>query len=136
MHKAFEEANDREGIEQCIRRMEQDAVLSHADAEELRRMVEKALSDPTVGSWFDGSWSEIRTEDAILSKGKKHLHRPDRVMIRGTEAVVVDYKFGELNAMRYRQQLDRYAQLLREMGYTKVSGYLWYVKQGTIEQVI
>ena len=136
MHKAFEEANDREGIEQCILRMEQDAVLSHADAEELRRMVEKALSDPTVGSWFDGSWSEIRTEDAILSKGKKHLHRPDRVMIRGTEAVVVDYKFGELNATRYRQQLDRYAQLLREMGYTKVSGYLWYVKQGTIEQVI
>ena len=136
MHKAFEEANDREGIEQCILRMEQDAVLSHADAEELRRMVEKALSDPTVGSWFDGSWSEIRTEDAILSKGKKHLHRPDRVMIRGTEAVVVDYKFGELNATRYRQQLDRYAKLLREMGYTKVSGYLWYVKQGTIEQVI
>lgn len=136
MHKAFEEANDREGIEQCIRRMEQDAVLSHADAEELRRMVEKALSDPTVGSWFDGSWSEIRTEDAILSKGKKHLHRPDRVMIRGTEAVVVDYKFGELNATRYRQQLDRYAKLLREMGYTEVSGYLWYVKQGTIEQVI
>ena len=116
--------------------MEQDAVLSHADAEELRRMVEKALSDPTVGSWFDGSWSEIRTEDAILSKGKKHLHRPDRVMIRGTEAVVVDYKFGELNATRYRQQLDRYAKLLREMGYTEVSGYLWYVKQGTIEQVI
>ena len=136
MHKAFEEANDREGIEQCIRRMEQDAVLSHADAEELRRMVEKALSDPTVGSWFDGSWSEIRTEDAILSKGKKHLHRPDRVMIRDTEAVVVDYKFGELNATRYRQQLDRYAKLLREMGYTEVSGYLWYVKQGTIEQVI
>ena len=136
MHKAFEEANDREGIEQCICRMEQDAVLSHADAEELRRMVEKALSDPTVGSWFDGSWSEIRTEDAILSKGKKHLHRPDRVMIRGTEAVVVDYKFGELNATRYRQQLDRYAKLLREMGYTEVSGYLWYVKQGTIEQVI
>ena len=136
MHKAFEEAHDRASIEQVICRMEQDALLSHSDAEELRHMVEKALSEPTVGEWFDGSWSEIRTEEAILSAGKNHLQRPDRVMIRGTEAVIVDYKFGELNRDHYRRQLLRYEQLLREMGYTKVSGYLWYVKQGKIEQVI
>lgn len=136
MHQAFEEASDREGIRRAIQGMEQDARIKKEDAEELQRMVDKALSDPVVGSWFDGSWQEIRTEEVILSRGAHLKHRPDRVMIRDKEAVVVDYKFGELDAASYRRQLERYASLLREMGYERVNGYLWYVKQGKIEHVI
>lgn len=136
MHKAFEEAEDRASIEQLIAHMEQDALLSQEDATELRGMVEEALQNPIVSGWFDGSWEEIRNEEVILTSGTKMLHRPDRVMIRGSQAVVVDYKFGEKDADRYRSQLRRYERLLREMGYTEVSGYLWYVKQGKIEQVV
>ncbi len=136
MHQAFEEATDRESIYRAIQQMEQDARLSREEAEELRRQIDQALEDATVKSWFDGSWEEVRTEEVILSSGAKMLHRPDRVMIRGTEAVVVDYKFGEKDAATYRSQLRRYEKLLREMGYTTVSGYLWYVRQGKIEQVI
>lgn len=136
MHKAFEEAEDRASIEQLIAHMEQDALLSQDDATELRGMVEEALQNPIVSGWFDGSWEEIRNEEVILTSGTKMLHRPDRVMIRGSQAVVVDYKFGEKDADRYRSQLRRYERLLREMGYTEVSGYLWYVKQGKIEQVV
>ena len=56
-------------------------------------------------------------------------------MTRGTEAVVVDYKFGALETERHRRQVASYLALLRRMGYTEVSGYLWYVKLGTIERV-
>ena len=57
------------------------------------------------------------------------------VLTRGTEAVVVDYKFGALETERHRRQVASYLALLRRMGYTEVSGYLWYVKLGTIERV-
>ena len=53
----------------------------------------------------------------------------------GGRAVVVDYKFGELDAERYRRQIREYMRLLREMGYTKTEGFLWYVLLDKIEPV-
>ena len=61
--------------------------------------------------------------------------RPDRVMIAGDRAVVVDYKFGGREPERYRRQVLEYLALLRQMGYTETEGYLWYVKLGRIEKV-
>ena len=60
---------------------------------------------------------------------------PDRVMIRGTRAVVVDYKFGSRDPGRYRRQVGEYLGLRRQMGDTQCEGYLWYVKLGEIEKV-
>ncbi|MDE7006221.1 MAG: CRISPR-associated protein Cas4, partial [Alistipes sp.] len=60
---------------------------------------------------------------------------PDRVMIDGERAVVVDYKFGDHDAARYRRQIGDYCALLRDMGYGRTEGYLWYVKLGKIERV-
>lgn len=41
-------------------------------------------------------------------------------MIRGTRVVVVDYKFGALDAERHRRQVAEYLRLLAEMGYDPV----------------
>ena len=57
-------------------------------------------------------------------------------MIRGKQAVIVDYKFGERDTAAYKKQINRYRDLLLGMGYTEVTGYLWYVKLGKIEQVV
>lgn len=136
MHKAFEEAHNREDIARVIERMVLDGILAPTDKSELQRMVDEALSNAEVGSWFDGSWEEVRCEEEIICPAGRGIRRPDRVMIRGKQAVVVDYKFGELDAASYRAQIKRYCQLLGEMGYTELAGYLWYVKLGKIEKVI
>jgi RecB family exonuclease len=76
----------------------------------------------------------VRDEREIIYNG--HSWRPDRVMIRGEEAVVVDYKFGINAPATHRRQIERYADLLRQMGYKSVSGYLWYISTERIEQVV
>ena len=135
MHRAFEEAETRDQITQAIDRMEQEGSISAAEAPTLHRMVQEALSNPVVGSWFDSGW-EVRNEHQIILPNSGALRRPDRVMISGSRAVVVDYKFGELHADRYRRQIGEYVSLLQKMGYTEVEGWLWYVKQGKVEQVV
>ena len=52
--------------------------------------------------------------------------RPDRVMIKGRKAVVLDFKFGKHNNYKYSEQVKDYVQALRLMGYADVEGYLWY----------
>ncbi len=135
MHRAFEQADDEQAIDEAIERMRQAGTLCDAEAAALRQMVAQALSDERVRSWFDGSWECVRTEQEIILPRSRSTRRPDRVLTRGTHAVVIDYKFGERDAARYRSQMREYCRLMSEMGYTEVEGYLWYVKLGKIEQV-
>ena len=119
---------------------------------------DRALELPEVREWFGGGWQEVRNEQEIIlprpADGADCLpgvpndtddrsgapngttRRPDRVMIAGDRAVVVDYKFGDRDAERYRRQIGGYCTLLRGMGYARVEGYLWYVRRGEVERVV
>ncbi len=135
MHKAFENADDEAGIRASLARMQADGLLSPAEAAELEATIDRALADPLVREWFGGEWQRIRNEAEIIVPGGGTIRRPDRVMVCGSRAVVVDYKFGAPEPGRYARQIGEYGDLLRRMGYTEVEGYLWYVKLGRIERV-
>lgn len=60
--------------------------------------------------------------------------RPDRVMMKENQVVVVDFKFGKENP-KYNKQVKGYMQLLSKMGYENITGYLWYVDEERIEKV-
>jgi len=72
-------------------------------------------------------------ERSLLTSDK--ILRPDRIMYHENEAVVVDYKTGEKKSDNYNQQVLRYAQILKETGFEKVEGYLWYINQNEVEKV-
>jgi CRISPR/Cas system-associated exonuclease Cas4 (RecB family) len=56
-------------------------------------------------------------------------------MFLGNKAVVVDYKTGDKKSDKYNLQVKRYAQTLKETGFGKVEGYLWYINQNEVEKV-
>lgn len=83
--------------------------------------------------WFSGRY-EIYRECEIISPDGSVL-RPDRVLIKDDEAVVIDYKFGEYRPgnPKYVRQIRAYMRLLSAMGFSKVSGALWYVNEDKVE---
>ena len=134
MHKVMEKAASREDMERSLGVLVTDGVISTEEALTLTEKINKAMEDERVAEWFDGSWDSVRGERDIIHNGRSW--RPDRVMIRGEEAVVVDYKFGFNATTSHHKQIERYADLLRKMGYKKVSGYLWYISTERIEQIV
>ena len=56
-------------------------------------------------------------------------------MINGKRAVVLDYKFGKKHDIKHKQQVATYMTLLKEMGYTSIEGYVWYVSLGDVISV-
>lgn len=78
--------------------------------------------------WFNGGviHNELTVYD---SYGREY--RPDRVIIRDTETVVVDFKFG-VEEESHLKQISRYVSLYRKMGYPEVKGFLWYVQQDKV----
>lgn len=133
LHRVFENAISRDDISAAIRQMVIDGVLSDEEAVSITAQVEKTLANTVAGEWFDGDWTLVRRENNIIIP-KHGMLRPDRVMIRGRQAIVVDYKFGEAKSS-YAKQVAEYADMLRNMGYDDVRGYIWYVKSGEIIEV-
>jgi CRISPR/Cas system-associated exonuclease Cas4 (RecB family) len=141
LHRAFETASTREEIFANLHDMVLSGELNRGEAEELRAKIEETLNTTVAGEWFDGSWERLYRERKIVSKKRSNestagfeSKRPDRVMTRGKEAVVIDYKFGR-EKDSYKDQIAYYMSVLGEMGYTSIKGYIWYVSQEKIVQI-
>ena len=133
LHRAFENATTREEIFATLNEMAINGELSREDIVCLKEQIASTLDNSIAGEWFNGSWSMLHKErNIILPDGKSK--RPDRVMTRNGEAVVIDYKFGREESAHIRQ-VEEYIKALKEMGYTSVKGYVWYVPTGKITQI-
>ena len=134
MHKIFEGANTIDDLYKAIDHMANNGLIKDNEAKKLRVDIKQALNNNLVNTWFSGEWEEVRCEQEILRKGK--TLRPDRVMISGDRAVVVDYKFAAEPNEDYHRQVKDYISALQEMGcYTTLEGYIWYVHLDKIECV-
>lgn len=137
MHMLFSRIRTTADIDKELRQFEFDGVIydDTLTADQLRKELKQKFSDPTVSSWFSDRWTVFNECNIMrLIDGKIVEDRPDRVITDGTETIVIDYKFGHKNAA-YSKQVQRYMNLMQQMGYPNVKGYLWYVNLDEIETV-
>ena len=82
--------------------------------------------------WFTHNYTVLNEMDILSTTGK--TQRPDRIMIDGNRATIIDYKFGQEHPRTYQEQLRNYTLLLQQMGYT-VEAYIVYVALQKIERI-
>jgi len=113
-----------------------DMVLSGRISVEESKIVEQEIQLfwdlPETENWFASDVRVLNETTILIPTGEQY--RPDRVVIRDKEATVVDYKFGDKESNKYRQQVKRYMDLISEMGYHTV-GYVCYVSLKKVERV-
>lgn len=138
LHALFSAIGTEADIDDAISRLVFEGIIGRTETEEeIRRLTTRAFSLPQVKDWYSGAWTLFNECDIIWQEnGELRTRRPDRVMMRGEEIAVVDFKFGKPNK-KYNKQVQRYMQLLVRMGYAapNISGYLWYVEEEIIEKV-
>lgn len=103
-----------------------------------RGFITSRVTSPRTRDWFSSRW-QVYNEQAIIcphpTRPMLTTRRPDRVITDGERTVVIDFKFARHNADHYLQ-VQQYCQLLREMGHKQVEGYLWYVYNNEIVEVV
>lgn len=138
LHNLFAHIQTLSDIAPAIERLRFEGILgSQEEVNRVQKLTEWAMKHPQVSQWFGGEY-KVYNECTILIRDKEGLpeiQRPDRVMIKDNEVVVVDFKFGN-KQQKYHEQVKRYMHLLKEMGHQNVSGYLWYVYKNELEEVI
>ena len=46
---------------------------------------------------------------------------------------IIDYKFGEEHKSQYEKQVKNYMNLLENMGYNNIRGFIWYIEKNKIK---
>lgn len=136
LHRLFSVIRTLEDVDSVLHRMQLEGVVNSIQTvDSIKKLVRKAVSYPRVKEWFSGDW-ELYNECSILQNigGELQIRRPDRVMIKGEEVIVVDFKFGK-KSPEYAAQVRNYMQLLKQMGYRQLKGYLWYVYKNELEEI-
>ena len=142
-HDILAHIRTTDDIEQVLQTyLAQADISSNAMLEEIRAMIDTMLSHRAIADWFSGQWQVMCERTIMLDPATAtHLNsstdclRPDRIMIKGNHAVVLDYKFGEHESDAHMRQVRRYMHLITMLGFSKVEGYLYYAQLNLLKSV-
>ncbi|WP_320168059.1 UvrD-helicase domain-containing protein [Mangrovibacterium marinum] len=125
VHDVLSRIETADQLEKACEELVFKGMMTDAEAREMHAELQDLLADPEVTSWFDGSYRILNEHNIITGKGVK---RPDRIMLSPDEVIVVDYKSGEFESMKYVKQVSDYMDALQQCGYPNVKGFIWYTK--------
>lgn len=141
IHQALSVIEDYNNVDTPIENLYATKKLTetYITCEEMKTEIRGLLEIPEIRQWFKPGL-RVLNERTILGKGVnydgsvKFIHRPDRVVIDGNTAVVIDYKTGEHERV-HQQQVQQYMRFLSNMKFKPVYGYLLYTNERKLTQV-
>lgn len=131
MHRLLSKITVKADRDRAITALYYEEGLNDKQKRQIEQLIDELLANETAGSWFAGDW-RVYNEMPILTPEDEF--RPDRVLLKDGQAIIIDYKTG-LPKTADRRQMDHYKQLLGEMGYDKVQAFLWYLGENKVEEV-
>ncbi len=133
LHEILSRVETASDLEEAVRGAVVSGILPAKEGPQVLEQLSGMLRSVSGRHWFDGTYLLMNEATVIAPGGDSY--RPDRMMFSpdGQKAVVVDYKFGSRRDGQYRAQVRGYMDLLRQMGYREVEGWLWYGEDGVEE---
>ena len=118
----------------AVDRVVASGALRRDDRDHTLRFLSEEIASVAGRGWFAPEGRVLNEAPLIGTCGEEV--RPDRVILREDGSVqVVDYKFGQAER-KHRDQVARYAELYRAMGYGPVSATLWYIRENGDDEFV
>ncbi|OZI06040.1 hypothetical protein BWI93_22435 [Siphonobacter sp. BAB-5385] len=132
-HAVMREIRTPEDVPNVIDRMQKRGLIDESQVILLREAIERVLSREEMKPYFELPAEFLSQQEILMPNGD--ILRPDRVVIRPDQSIaILDYKTGQIRES-HRDQMKSYARRYREMGYTKVEGWIVYLETGEIVSV-
>ena len=135
MHLWMSYINTWNDAEPALYKLIREGQVTQQQAIEMRQQfasLQSLIQRENHDDWFCNQYRILAEQDIIAPSG--NMQRPDRVMISGKHAIVIDYKFGHEQRFSHLEQVRDYMSLLRQMGYT-TEGHIIYVALQTIHSI-
>ncbi len=132
LHTLFSLIKYANDVDDALHSMQNQGLIREADRNTLKTRIDNILSYQPYCDWFSRNW-DILTETSMLTP-EGYTYRPDRVMMKDNQTIIVDYKFGG-ESPAHLSQVRRYISLIQSMGYKNTEGYIWYVDRNVYVKV-
>lgn len=127
VHEALSYIKTKNDVDDSVLKLLSEGLITNEQRAELKTQIGYVLANDTVKEWFTEDW-EVKNETEILLTDGRTI-RPDRVIIKNKNVVVIDYKTGAENK-EHENQINDYARALSRMDYNSVEKYLLYIGDG------
>lgn len=122
-HQLAASIRRKEEIKDAVETGISEGSISSLNGENLQRDLHELFKNQTYLELLEGARDILSEQSIIGSKGV--LHRPDKIILKDDETLILDFKTGLPNA-KHETQIRQYKKSLIEMGYPKVRAFLFY----------
>ncbi|MCF6278841.1 MAG: UvrD-helicase domain-containing protein [Flavobacteriaceae bacterium] len=129
IHEVLSKVKTTEDVESVIQQYIFEGVLNSEEAKSIKEKVFEVVEHPLMKDYFETNVL-VFNEQELISKDKKR-QIPDRIVVKGNNVVVIDYKTGSQNKKHYLQ-VKEYSNTLNEMGYEVLEKLLVYIDSNLI----
>lgn len=126
VHEALSKLKGQAEVGELLKHIERTYMLTEEEVEKLEKDVTSLISHTQLESYFKEN-VVLMSEREILTPDGRML-RPDRVVVTGNEAVILEYKTG-VAKREHQDQVNEYAKALSEMGFVSVKKLLVYIDE-------
>lgn len=110
-----------------------EGLINSSQINSITEKLQKLLTHPELKNYYSENKNyKIETEIATFTG---EILRPDRIILEGNTATIIDYKTGKENNKKYFKQLTKYQEALINMGYNRVKSLLVYIDDLTIVEL-
>ena len=131
VHRILAEIKDPEDLRDRLKWHLSRGTLNEEQAEAVELQIKNLFDHPIAGTWF-AHHEKVFIEQSIIVP-QSDMARPDRVLINGNHATIIDYKTGT-DKPEHEIQIRQYGKLLQQMGYT-CELHLYYLETNEVKSV-
>lgn len=124
LHELMAETTAATELEARLDALQAQGWLRHEERADVLALALATWHHPQLAQWFKGDYQHWNERSIILPSGR--TLRPDKVLIRPDETIVLDFKFTQHEDEAHLRQVADYQLVLREMGMPNVKGYVYY----------
>ncbi len=131
VHYVMSKIKNYDDVDKAVLSCLQEGRMNEEQAKEVKNRLNLLMNHPEIRPYFKPGLA-VRNEAEILLPSGQSL-RPDRFILQ-PEPVVIDYKTGKMMDV-YREQLEGYANALKDLGYDRVKKLLIFINEVRIEEL-
>lgn len=111
-------------VETVIETAVQEGLIEGNQQNPLTEKIKTVITHKEAGRFFEKDLNVKTEAEIVIEDGT--VYRPDRIILKGDEAIIIDYKTGKPEE-KYHKQMKIYNRLLKELGFSDVKTYLLYI---------
>ncbi len=126
VHSLLARVSTMADVEKVLSSSLANGEINSEQLDNIKPMLKGLMKHQDLQQYFEDNLEVLNEADILIPKAK--MQRPDRVVVKGKVAHIIDYKTGKAFE-KHKSQVASYQNVLAEMGYEKGDRVLVYLQE-------